>query len=110
MKKGSSERRKYLRFNPSTLNSDDLEKKSLEAVAHIDLNASEEKFESQLVGFVMEKSHSGCSLLILTTGNCLQKDAHCYVKVGPLHPLLAIVRWCKKLDDQVIKVGLEFLE
>ena len=40
----------------------------------------------------------------------LERDFECMVKAGPLHPLRAVVRWRRDLDDEVLKAGFQFLE
>ena len=109
----ASERRRHLRYNPSDAERDDLTRKSIEAVAHIDPHGEHESFRPTLVGIIVEKSHSGCGLILARShpsGDALVADALVLIKAGLLHPMSAKVHWRKELGEDVFKVGIEFLE
>ena len=109
----AGERRKHLRFKQDPGEMKDLEKKALSIVAHIDVGENEE-FHPRLMGYVVEESHAGCSLVVLRSKSkqedALQEGTHCVLKVGVLHPLPAVVRWRKELDDDLLKLGFQFNE
>lgn len=91
--------RKYIRFPPDA-----------NAYAQIDKDADRNEFLFEYAGLVLEESPlGGCGLVVhemvgLTVGDVLR------VKVGQLAPLKARVVWAKPLGDQVIRVGMKFLQ
>ena len=107
----SGERRRYIRFSPDSDGSN-LQEKGDEFLAHIDLNL-EGEFKPTLVGYLVQKSHAGCCLVMVRSdesSNKLERDLQCLVKAGPLHPLRAVVRWRRDLDEELLKAGFQFLE
>lgn len=111
----SGERRKHLRFEPATTDRTDILKCAEEVVAHVCLSLDSDPFTSDVVGLILDLSHSGCSLAMARKGKRLKeadlkKDMKVRVKAGRLHPLQAQVRWTNKIDEDLVKVGLEFLE
>jgi hypothetical protein len=106
-------RRKYLRFTPNAEEKNDLQKRSVEAMAHIDLNPDGDTFEPTLMGLLGDQSHVGCSVVFVRSfgdGKELVKERICKVKAGALHPMRAVARWRADIDDSFFKVGFEFLE
>lgn len=109
----SGERRRHIRFKPGAINIEDLEARTREAVAHIALDVEAEAFKPEVSGFVIEQSHSGCSLVLVRAKEIydeLNKGRNCVIKVGPLAPMQAVVRWRKELDESVFKVGFQYLD
>lgn len=108
----SGNRRRYLRYRPDSIYAENLERRALESVGFIDFREESDTFEPNVVGLVADKSHAGCSLAIVDAeaAQTLKKDMICRVKAGPLAPLKAVVRWVRKWDEGLLKVGLEFLE
>jgi len=105
------ERRRYLRFIPTPEELEDLRKRSVEALGHVDLDMSKTEFRPTLLGLLADESHAGCSLIMTRSrdGNkAIQPGARCFVKAGALHPMEAVVRWRLDLDDHVFKAGFEF--
>lgn len=108
----SGERRKYLRYNPTVHSIQNLQEKAMEATAHIDL-AQQEEFSPKIHGLIVEKSHAGCSVAFVKADqsyDLLEQGKECLVKAGPLHPMKAVVRWRKNLDDDLFKVGFQYME
>lgn len=108
----ASERRKYMRFNPTVHDIADLQQKAMEATAHIDL-ALGEIFEPKIHGLIVEKSHAGCSVAFVKADksyDLLAEGKECFLKAGPLHPMKAVVRWRRDLDDDLFKVGFQYME
>lgn len=91
--------RKYIRFRPDP-----------NAYAQIDKDPERGEFLFEYVGLILEEAPmGGCGLVVhemagLTVGDVLR------VKVGELAPLKAQVVWTKSLGDQVVRVGMKFLE
>ena len=106
------ERRRYIRYNPNTGATKDLTEMADEHIAYIDLKVGGE-FEPSLIGFLVQKSHAGCCLVLPRMDEDSEKlirDHKCTVKAGPLHPLPAVVRWRRDLDDELMKAGFQFTE
>lgn len=109
----ASNRRKYLRFTPSPDEVVDLQKRSLEAMAHIDLDTDGDSFQPTLMGLLGDQSHLGCSAVFAAGGGRgeeLVKGRICILKAGVLHPMRAVARWRSEIDESFFKVGFEFLE
>lgn len=109
----SGERRRHIRFKPGAVNLEDLEARTRETVAHIGLDPEATSFAPEASGFIIEQSHSGCSLVLVRSKDIydeLSKGKNCIIKVGPLSPMQAVVRWRKDLDESVFKVGFQYYE
>lgn len=91
--------RKYIRFRPDA-----------NAYAQIDKDPERSEFSFEYAGLILEEAPmGGCGLVVhemagLTVGDVLR------VKVGELAPLKAQVVWTKSLGDQVVRIGMKFLE
>lgn len=93
-----SSQRKYIRAKP-----DDSE------YAQIDMNI-EGEFSFQYAALIIEESPmGGCSIACLEKVG-LSKGIVCRIKVGHMAPLKAEVVWERRLDQEVIRYGLKFLE
>ena len=77
-------------------------------LALLDVNGGPE-FKPTLYGLVLNESYQGCGLVILKEER-IRAGAKLRVQVGKLAPMQAEVRWHKEVDDQVVKVGLFYLE
>lgn len=108
-----SERRRHIRFTPSPEDQNDLYERSLEAMAHIDLDGQAEDFNPQMMGLLGDQSHAGCSVAFMRKNKLAEKlvQGHlCQVKAGRLHPMKATVRWREDMDEDFFKIGFQFLE
>jgi hypothetical protein len=92
--------RKSLRFPPDE-----------GSVAWIDLNVREDKrdFRPSIAALVTDEALTGCGLVALSQEG-LGVSTECMVQVGDLAPLKAQIRWIEDLTDNVIKIGVVFLE
>ncbi|CAM2007970.1 PilZ domain-containing protein [Acanthopleuribacter pedis] len=109
----AGERRRFFRYSMGSTMQKDLEVRTVEVVAHIDINTEDENFEPEYIGMVVEQSHQGCGLVLVRYSEDyekIDKGQEVVVKVGRLHPMKAKVRWRKNLDEDLFKLGLEFLE
>ncbi|CAM2066827.1 hypothetical protein SCOR_15715 [Sulfidibacter corallicola] len=109
----AGERRRFFRYSVGSTMQKDLDIRTTEVVAHIDIHTEDDSFEPEYVAMVVEQSHQGCGLVLVRYNKDyekLTKDVPCIVKVGRLHPLPAIIRWRKDLDEDLFKLGLEFKE
>ena len=52
---------------------------------------------------------NGCGLVLHTVPR-LQVGERCVIKLGKLAPLRAIVRWRKPLEEDLLRIGFEFME
>jgi len=77
--------------------------------ALIDLRNSPSDFQASAVGIILNESYTGCALVFKTT-ETLQHNQVIQVQVGRLGVMPAKVVWVKALDENLIKVGLQFLE
>ena len=77
--------------------------------AFVDPRPNARRFVAQFACLVVNQSLRGCALVAIPTEK-FEKGALVKVKLGPLSPVLAEVRWTEKLDQTVYKVGLLFLE
>ena len=77
-------------------------------LAQLDVEGSAE-FKPSLYGLVLNESYQGCALILLKDER-ISAGAPLRVQVGQLAPMRAEVRWHKELDDQVVKIGLFYLE
>lgn len=113
-KQPKENRRRYLRYRQNHLDDHDLDKQALEFVGFVDVKQlNKADFNPKLIGMLTDQSHSGCSLSLLdnaTDAQLLQKGLEVLIKVGPLAPLHAVVRWRKDWEEGLAKVGFEFLE
>ena len=110
----AKERRRHLRFTPTNETLSDLIHKSVEATAHIQFDINSSEFKSDMVGFVIEESYSGASLIFLKNNldasKKLQEGGEHLVKLGPLSPMKAKICWRSDVDELLFKVGLQLLE
>jgi hypothetical protein len=81
------------------------------AVAWIDPSVHEDKhaFKPTVAALVIDEALNGCGLITLAQ-DWLREGAECMVRVGQLAPLRAEIRWVKDLNDDVLKIGVVFLE
>lgn len=112
--KGSNreERRRYMRFSPTSVGGKTLESMAHDYLAHVDLGDGEE-FEPDIVGFIVQQSHAGCCLILHRKEkitDSIERGSECTIMVGNLPPLRAICRWRRDLDDELLKAGFQFVE
>lgn len=66
-------------------------------------------FRPTMLGLILEESAKGCGIVVLSNV-VLKIGSFCRVKVGRGPALKAEVRWRKDLDDEVMRLGLLYLE
>lgn len=96
--------RRHMRFQPDQV--------EIALIQFSDGEADDFFFEPDAAGLVVEEAYGGCGLVALssTSPEPLTEDMPCLVKIGTLGPMRARVRWVKKLDDDVCKLGIEYLD
>lgn len=114
MEPSKKNRRKYLRYQLRHPYDQDLERHAQEVVGFVDPNlTAKDQFQPSIIGLITDQSHSGCSLATISQPSTLlvlTPEHEVIIKVGPLAPMRAVVRWRKEWDEGLTKVGFEFLE
>lgn len=77
--------------------------------ALIDADPKERSFDPTIPALVFSEAHKGCGLVILATSKLQVGDVF-KVQVGDLPVLSAEIRWREQVDQQVIKLGVMYLE
>lgn len=97
------DRRRYLRYPP--------DESEIVLLQFSNTVASEDVFEPETAGLVCEESRGGLRVVVLTRGpiRSVMEGARCVVQVANLGLQAAEVRWMQAVDDDVIKLGIEFL-
>lgn len=90
--------RRHVRYKPD-----------VNAYARVDLEPETKEFQPTVVALIFSESYGGCGLVSLSNEQ-LQVGIVCRVQVGMLAPLRAKVIWKTQLDDQVSRLGLQYLE
>ncbi len=94
----AQKKRRHLRFSPDGA-----------TFAFLDLASDTEKFSPRYSALILNQSYRGVGLICLDA-NGLEAGSLCRVKVGQLAPMKAKVVWKTPLDEQVVKLGLIFLD
>lgn len=97
------EKRHHMRFKP-----EDVE---IALIQFTDADPEVATFEPHTAGLVIDEAYGGCGLVALGHGTPegVHDGARCNVKVGKIGPVKAEVRWVRKLDEDVSKLGIEYL-
>ena len=90
-------RRKHLRFKPDPLD-----------VALIGRYDENDRFVPQQVGLIAEESYSGCGIVSVAE-KPFDVGQHLVIAVGKQPPQWAEVRWCRQVENDLLRVGLMFL-
>ncbi len=77
--------------------------------ALIDFNSGSQPFHAAAVGIILNESYSGCALVFRTT-ETLKQGQIIRVQVGRLGMMSAQIIWAQVLEENLLKVGLEFLD
>ena len=96
--KASPQRRKNIRHAPDP-----------GTFAQIDMSTKTPTFRPEYLGLVVEESYTGCGLVVVDMPK-LKKGVKIRIQVGSVHPLKAEVKWRNDLDEQVARVGVQYLE
>lgn len=95
---GYTNRRKHTRFKPDP-----------GTIARIDVNITGSEFKPTIPALIFSEAYGGCGLVV-TGAQELRVGDLCRVQVGSLHPMAAEIVWRTPLDEDVVKIGLKFLE
>lgn len=88
--------RKQIRFMPDT-----------PSYAFIDTDSSTDSFKAQLVGLVIDESHGGCCLVVLSRSGIKLNDI-LKIKILDFPIMLSEARWIRQLDDVVLRIGFKY--
>lgn len=77
--------------------------------AEIDFNSTHENFRCELPALIFNESYNGCCVIALKDKR-FKIQGRFKIKVGLLSPLLGEIRWITELDNDFVKLGVEFLE
>ncbi|MEE4304363.1 MAG: hypothetical protein V2J19_09420 [Wenzhouxiangella sp.] len=99
----SDDRRRYLRYPP--------DETEIVLLQFSNTVPSEEVFEPETAGLVAEESRGGLRIVVLTRGpiRSVEKGARCVVQVANLGLQAAEIRWMDDIDEDVVKLGVEFV-
>jgi len=97
------DRRRYLRYPP--------DESEIVLLQFSSTTPSEEVFEPETAGLVCEESRGGLRVVVLTRGpiRSVEKGSRCVVQVANLGLQAAEIRWMEDVDDDVVKLGIEFV-
>ncbi|PIE90139.1 MAG: hypothetical protein CR997_07735 [Acidobacteria bacterium] len=93
----SSNKRKYIRFEP-----DDL------GFAFLDLSVNGD-FEPELGALVYEEGFGGCGLLMVKSKCRLSLNQVLRIKIDSMPIMNAEVRWVKDVDDLTLRAGISYI-
>jgi hypothetical protein len=81
------------------------------AIAWIDPTEGQrlETFSPRIPALIIDESRDGCGVAVLYHPQMME-GARMLVQIGELIPVPCEVRWIKDLDEDVLKVGLRYLE
>lgn len=97
------DRRRYLRYPP--------DETEIVLLQFSNTRPSEEVFEPETAGLVCEESRGGLRVVVLTRGpiRSVEKGSRCVIQVANLGLQAAEIRWMDDIDDEVVKLGVEFV-
>ena len=99
-----SDQRRFLRFKP-----DEFEIAQLQFT---EARPDELFFETEAVGLVLEEAYGGCALAMVRKllPDTLAEGTRFQIKVATLGPMKAEVRWIRHLDEDVSKLGIQYVD
>ena len=77
--------------------------------AEIDFDTKQETFRCEMPALIFNESYSGCCVVAMKEKR-FKVGSKFRIKVGLLAPLYGEIRWVNMLDNDFIKMGVEFLE
>ena len=101
---GATPKRRHMRFEPDEV--------VIAELQFIDAEPDDRFFKPRLAGPVLDESYDGCALVALS--HALPEDVaegtRCLVKLNRLGPMRAELRWVRKIDDEVCRIGVHYLD
>ena len=96
MEHSDKKKRRYYRFAP--------DKNTLSGISFGENVAD---YKPELVGLVYEEAYKGCGILCIADGRLII-GARCIIECGDLSPTLSTIRWVRQLDENSVKIGVEY--
>jgi hypothetical protein len=81
-----------------------------DAIARIDFGSMEIPFKPTHAALISEESPMGGCGLVMMRSDLVAVGTELRVKVGPLPVLRGTVQWRRDLDDNVMRLGVQFQE
>ncbi len=78
------------------------------AIAHLDLSGGK-TFRETLPVLIANESYTGCAVMVISDEN-FEVNQLVKIKIGNAEALQARIVWCKILDENIKKIGLQFKE
>lgn len=96
--------RRFLRFEP--------DEPEIAMLQFTEARPDDFFFSVEAAGLVIEEAYGGCALVCLRRELPLNLDTGltCQIKVAKMSPLRAVIRWIRALDEDVCRVGLEYID
>jgi c-di-GMP-binding flagellar brake protein YcgR len=69
---------------------------------------SDSTFTSPLKGAIVDRSHGGCGLVLLTLKQ-LQINQICWIKFEENYLAKVRIVWLNKLEDNILRLGVQFV-
>lgn len=91
--------RKYIRFEPDPLD-----------YALIDFKLNFGEFRPEIIALIVDEAPLGGCGLVIKKIDDLKIQQACVIKVGRMAPIAAEVAWFKKLEDDLMRIGIKYLE
>ena len=89
--------RKALRYRPQET-----------TVATVDLLGDDGQYLGNIKGIVFSEAARGCGLVVLFRSD-LKLHQFVQIQVGALAPIKAKIAWLSEMDEDIMKVGFEYL-
>lgn len=92
-------KRKYIRFQ--------VDPNTTAGICPLEKAKEGHAFIPEFTALVYTEAYGGCGLVVLHHPS-IEEGRRLMVKCGELAPIAATVRWVNKLDEDVLRIGLEF--
>jgi hypothetical protein len=74
-----------------------------------DVRGDKRDFKPTIAALVTDEALHGCGMVALAHDR-FREEAECMVQVGDLAPLRSQIRWVRNLNNDVLRMGVRFLE
>ena len=94
-------RRRYLRYPPDPTE-----------IVMVQFSAGDERFTPEMAALPSEESRGGLRLVLLNREQIsgIETDALCTVKIASLEPQRAKIRWIDTVDEEIVRLGVQFVD
>jgi len=91
-------KRKYLRYNPKPF-----------IYVLISKEPEEEESQTEFAGLIIQEAYGGCAI-VTSSDLSVKKHDIAIMKSADMPTVKAEVRWRKKLDKDLVRIGVQYLE